>query len=145
MQRPKLDPVGLYGKVPLLPHQLTEELTPRDDVIVLCHLGVPRIDAAAWELSADGLVSEPARFKFADLQHFQQHSVVSIHECAGSPLAPQEPKRRIVNVRWGGVRATDLLAECGVLPSAQYLWSQGADLRRVRRHRSRSLHQGFAA
>jgi DMSO/TMAO reductase YedYZ molybdopterin-dependent catalytic subunit len=42
-------------------------------------------------------------------------------------LAPQEPKRRIVNVRWGGVRVSDVLAECGVRPEARYLWSDGAD------------------
>jgi len=127
MQRPRLDPATFHSHIPLLPHQLTADVTPRDDVIVLCHLGVPRIDAADWELTIDGLVAKPARLCFADLQRFTQHQLESIHECAGSPLAPQEPKRRIVNVRWGGVRVSDILQECGVRPEATYLWSHGAD------------------
>jgi DMSO/TMAO reductase YedYZ molybdopterin-dependent catalytic subunit len=127
MKRPKIDPVGLYGKIPLAPHQLTEDLTPREDVIVLCHLGVAHVVAETWELEIDGLVSTPRRLSLADLQRFPQHTVTSIHQCAGSPLAPQEPKRRIVNVRWSGVRVIDVLKDSGVLPQAQYLWSHGAD------------------
>src|SRR5215213_6661463 len=114
MPPPKLDPAGFYGRIPLLPHQLTCDLTPREDVIVLCHLGVPQIDAGAWEMEIDGLVSKPVRLRLPDLQRFQQHSIESIHQCAGSPLTPQEPKRRVSNVRWSGVRVTDVLAECGV-------------------------------
>ena len=127
MQPPKLDPAGFFGQIPLLPHQLTEDVTPREDVIVLCHLGVPRIDAADWEMEIDGLVSNPTRLRLQDLRRFPQHRIESIHQCAGSPLAPQEPKRRIVNVRWSGVRVSDILAECSVRPEARYLWSHGAD------------------
>jgi DMSO/TMAO reductase YedYZ molybdopterin-dependent catalytic subunit len=127
MQKPKLDPAGFHGQIPLLPHQLTDDLTPRDGVIVLCHLGVPRIEAQSWEMQIDGLVAKPARLRLADLRRFPQHHVETIHQCAGSPLAPRDPKRRIVNVRWGGVRVGDVLAECGVWPEAQYLWSDGAD------------------
>jgi sulfane dehydrogenase subunit SoxC len=127
MQRPRLDPDTFHAHIPLHPHQLTADVTPRDDIIVLCHLGVPRIDVADWDLTIDGLVEKPARLRFADLQRFPQHRLESIHECAGSPLAPQEPKRRIVNVQWGGVRVSDILAECGVRPEATYLWSHGAD------------------
>jgi len=93
MKPPKLDPAGFYGKIPLAPHQLTEDLTPLDDVIVLCHLGVPRLTAETWELEVDGLVSAPRRLSLADLRRFPQTTVTSIHQCAGSPLAPQEPKR----------------------------------------------------
>ncbi len=127
MQRPKLDPAGFHAKIPLLPHQLTQDVTPREDVIVLCHLGVPRIDATSWEMSIDGLVAKPARLRLQDLQRFPQRHVQTIHQCAGSPLAPQDPKRRIVNVRWSGVRVRDILAACGVHPEARYLWSHGAD------------------
>src|SRR5882757_4123068 len=115
MNPPKLDPAGFYGKISLAPHQLTEDLTPLDDVIVLCHLGVPRMDAETWGLEVDGLVATPGRLSLADLQRFPQHAVTSIHQCAGSPLAPQEPKRRIVNVRWSGIRVIDVLKDSGVL------------------------------
>src|SRR3954451_15505342 len=114
MHRPTLSRAGFYARIPLLPHQLTDDLTPHDKVIVLCHLGVPRIDAEGWELEIDGLVSKPARLRLQDLLRFRQCHVESVHQCAGSPLAPQEPKRRISNVRWTGVRVSDVLAECGV-------------------------------
>ena len=127
MQQPKLDPAGFYAQIPLLPHQLTADITPREGVIVLCHLGIPRIDAASWEMEIDGLVSKPSRLRLEDLRRFPQRRVESFHQCAGSPLSPNEPKRRIVNVRWNGVRVSDVLAECGVRPEARYLWSHGAD------------------
>jgi DMSO/TMAO reductase YedYZ molybdopterin-dependent catalytic subunit len=127
MQRARLDPAQFYGQIPLLPHQLTQDLTPRDDVIVLCHLGIPRIDAASWEMEIDGLVPKPVRLCLEDLRRFPQQQVEAFHQCAGSPLTPKEPKRRIVNVRWSGARVSDVLAECGVRPEAQYLWSHGAD------------------
>ena len=53
--------------------------------------------------------------------------MASVHQCCGSPLAPLEPKRRICNVRWGGVRLVDVLADCRPSSSAQYIWSYGAD------------------
>jgi DMSO/TMAO reductase YedYZ molybdopterin-dependent catalytic subunit len=127
MTHTKLDPAGFYSRIPLAPHQLTDDVTRRDDVIVLCHLGIPRISTEVWELMIDGMVETPTRLKFADLQRFRRYSVVSVHQCAGSPLTPQEPKRRVTNVRWSGFRLSDILATSGVLPQATHLWSQGAD------------------
>lgn len=127
MNRPKLEPNGFYGRIPLQPHQLTEELTRREDVIVLCHVGVPRIAREEWSLAIEGMVDRPATLRFDDLSAFERHTVTTIHECAGSPLTPQEPKRRICNVKWSGVRVTDVLARCGISASAKYLWSYGAD------------------
>src|SRR5262249_46460405 len=42
-------------------------------------------------------------------------------------LAPFEPTRRVCNVRWGGVRLADVLADCRPSPAVQYIWSYGAD------------------
>ena len=50
-----------------------------------------------------------------------------MHECAGSPLAPFEPTRRVCNVRWTGARVSDILGDCGIAPEARFLWSSGAD------------------
>ncbi len=127
MNRPKLEPNGFFGRIPLQPHQLTEELTRREDVIVLCHVGVPRIRREEWSLAIEGMVDRPATLRFDDLSDFDRHTVTTIHECAGSPLTPQEPKRRICNVKWSGVRVVEVLARCGVSASAKYLWSYGAD------------------
>ena len=47
--------------------------------------------------------------------------------CAGSPLRPRVPTRRIANVVWGGVDLRALPGEAGVDGSAHYLWSYGLD------------------
>ena len=127
MEKVRLDPAGFFGKIPLEPHQLADEITRREHVIVLCHLGVPRIERDAWRLTIDGLVGRTLELNFDDLKRFPRHTITTIHQCAGSPLTPREPKRRIVNVRWSGARLADVLEQCGILRGATHVWSQGAD------------------
>ena len=122
-----MEPAGFFRRVPLAPHQLRERLTPTSDAIVLCHLGVPRFDRDAWSLTVDGLVARTLRLSFADLAAFPKTEVATVHQCAGSPLAPREPTRRVCNVRWSGARLTDILAACHPTTPAAYLWSFGAD------------------
>jgi DMSO/TMAO reductase YedYZ molybdopterin-dependent catalytic subunit len=106
---------------------MTAAITPVRDAIVLCHLGVPRIDEAKWTLTVDGLVARPIQLSFADLRRFPQQTLISFHQCAGSPLAPTEPTRRICNLQWGGARLADILHECGVDNAARFIWSSGLD------------------
>ncbi len=127
MNPPKLDPSGYFRRIPLQPHQMTAAITPAADAIVLCHLGVPRIDEASWTLTVDGLVARPIQLGFADLQRFPKQTLVSFHQCAGSPLAPTEPTRRVCNLQWGGARLTDILQQCGVDNAAKFIWSSGMD------------------
>lgn len=125
--RARIDPKGPYARHPLRPHQLSERLTPTNDAIVLCHLGVPRIDAVDWSLSIDGMVRRPLRLTLRDLFRRPRVRLTSIHQCCGSPLKPRVPTRRICNVVWGGVRLADILAECEPDPLACYVWSTGLD------------------
>lgn len=127
MSRPKLDPSGPFLRAPLAPHSMHERLTPEKDVIVLCHLGVPHLDLESWSLVIDGLVAQPVRLSFSDLIAYPRSTITSFHQCAGNPLKPLEPTRRISNVRWTGVRLADILHDCGPTPEAKYLWSYGAD------------------
>jgi DMSO/TMAO reductase YedYZ molybdopterin-dependent catalytic subunit len=127
LTRVTLDPAGPYGRHPLQPHQLTDRVTRIEDTIVLCHLGVPRIDASAWSLTIDGLVHQPLRLTLEDLLRHPRMELSSIHQCCGSPLEPDTPKRRICNVVWSGVRLADLLADCEPDAAARYVWSIGAD------------------
>lgn len=122
-----LEPAGFYRRVPLMPHQMHARATPTQDMIVLCHLGVARLERDTWSLSIDGLVHRPRRLQFSDLLKYPKHAVTSFHQCAGSPLAPREPTRRICNVCWGGARLADILRDCEPLPSAKFAWSRGAD------------------
>jgi len=125
--RAALNPAGFHRRIPLQPHQMLERLTPTQDVIVLCHLGVPRIAPDAWSLSIEGLVERPATLRYDALLRYPRHTVTTVHQCAGSPLAPREPTRRVANVAWGGARLRDVLDDCGVHPQAKFVWSSGLD------------------
>jgi DMSO/TMAO reductase YedYZ molybdopterin-dependent catalytic subunit len=123
----RLDPQGPFMRGPLAPHEMRDRLTRTRDVIVLCHLGVPRLERDQWSLSIDGMVECPRTLRFNDLTRYPKAEVASIHECCGSPFAPFAPMRRICNVRWGGVRLADVLADCQPSATARYIWSYGAD------------------
>ena len=108
-----MNPSGPLIVHPLMPHQLTDEVTKLDDVFTLCHLGVARLEAEHWRLRIDGLVDTPLSLSLSDLQDFNRVEVESIHQCQGSPLDPNTPTRRISNVRWSGVRLSEVLSRAG--------------------------------
>jgi DMSO/TMAO reductase YedYZ molybdopterin-dependent catalytic subunit len=108
---------------------MQERVTSTQDLFVLCHLGVPQLEADAWSLTIDGLVARPLSLGFSDLTAYPRHTITSFHQCCGSPLQPFEPTRRISNVRWRGARLSDIMRDCGPAPEAKYLWSYGADYR----------------
>ncbi len=123
----KLEPNGFFKRIPLEPQQLTGHITPTGHMIVLCHLGVPHIQADDWFVTIDGMVASPKRLDLLALRRFREVEIESVHECAGSPLQPEMPTRRVSNVVWRGVRLADVLEDCGVEPNAEYIWPQGAD------------------
>ena len=125
--RATLDPAGAFGRHPLQPHQLLDRVTRTEDTIVLCHLGVPRIDPDDWSLSVGGLVRRPTRLTLGEIKRRPRVEITSIHQCCGSPLQPQMPTRRICNVVWGGARLSEIIADCEPDPAARYVWSSGAD------------------
>jgi len=125
--RAKLDPHQFTRRIPLAPHGMQDRITRVEDTIVLCHLGVPRIAREEWSLTIEGLVRRQQTFSFADLMQLEQVAVTSVHQCAGSPLAPHEPTQRVCNVTWRGARLADILAQSEPLPSARFVWSTGAD------------------
>jgi DMSO/TMAO reductase YedYZ molybdopterin-dependent catalytic subunit len=127
VNRVRLEPQGFFRRIPLLPHQMQDRRTRIEDVIVLAHLGVPRLDRETWSLTIDGLVARPRTLRFDDLTRYPTATVTSMHQCAGSPLQPAEPTRRICNVTWSGARLADILADCGPHPVAKFVWSYGAD------------------
>jgi DMSO/TMAO reductase YedYZ molybdopterin-dependent catalytic subunit len=127
MQPVTMEPAGYFRRIPLVPHEMRARLTPTADMIVLCHLGVPRLDLAQWSLAIDGLVERPMRLSFSQLTAYPKQTVASFHQCAGSPLQPFEPTRRICNVRWGGTRLADVLRDVIPMRNARYVWSCGAD------------------
>ncbi len=127
MTRATLEPSTAFMRHPLQPHQLLERVTRTQDTIVLCHLGVPRIDPDEWSLSIDGLAGHPLRLTLGELKRRPRVEFTSIHERCGSPLQTELPTRRICNVVWSGVRLSDLIAECRPDSAARFVWSTGAD------------------
>jgi DMSO/TMAO reductase YedYZ molybdopterin-dependent catalytic subunit len=113
--------------VPLRPHQLVDPLTRTADLFVLAHLGVPRVDAATWSMAVDGLARKPLMLDLAGLRRYPRRTVTSFHECAGNPLTPEVPRRRIANVVWAGADLRDVLEDADPDPSAAYVWSYGLD------------------
>jgi DMSO/TMAO reductase YedYZ molybdopterin-dependent catalytic subunit len=60
---------GFFGRIPSDPHQLTDAVTPTEQCIVLCHLGL--LDIAAgddWRVEISGLVKRPAIFTIQQLK-----------------------------------------------------------------------------
>jgi sulfane dehydrogenase subunit SoxC len=125
--RPTLDPAGYFRRVRLAPHQMLDRKTRTQDAIVLCHLGVPRLNRESWMLTVDGLVERPLTLRFADLARFPRVTLTSMHQCAGSPLQPLEPTRRICTLTWSGARLSDVLAAARPRAHARFVWSYGAD------------------
>jgi DMSO/TMAO reductase YedYZ molybdopterin-dependent catalytic subunit len=125
--RPPMEPAHGVRRVPLQPHGLTAAVTDAEDVFVLAHLGIPRIDPAQWSLRVDGLVGRPMSLGLAELKARPKRVVEAVHQCCGSPLEPKVPTRRVANVRWGGADLAALLEQAGIDPAARFLWSCGLD------------------
>ncbi len=124
---PRMEPARTYRRVPLQPHQRHDRVTPTAAAFVLAHLGIPRIDAAGWSLTIDGLVRQPLQLDLAALGRFPRIEIEAFHQCAGAPRDPLVPMRRVMNVVWGGVRLADILDHAGIMPQARFLWSYGLD------------------
>lgn len=125
--RPPMEPAVGVRRVPLRPHEMTGALTATEDLFVLAHLGIPRVDPAQWSLAIDGLVRRTQVFTLDDLKARPKTMVEAMHQCVGNPLEPNVPTRRVANVRWGGVDLAALLDELAIEPQARFLWSYGLD------------------
>lgn len=125
--RPPMDPATGVRRIKLAPHQTIERVTATDDLFVLAHLGVPRIDPARWSLTIDGLVRRPLTLTLEALKARPRTIIEAVHQCCGSPMEPTVPTRRVSHVRWGGVDLAALLADAEVSPDARFLWSYGLD------------------
>ena len=120
-------PSTTYRRVPLAPHQRLDRITPTSSCFVLAHMGVPKVDAEHWSLTIEGLVRRKLTLDRAGLAALPQTRIESFHQCAGAPLRPDLPMRRVMNVVWSGVLLSELLERVGVLPEARFVWSYGLD------------------
>jgi sulfane dehydrogenase subunit SoxC len=107
--------------------RLKDFVTPTEQVHVLAHLGVARVDREQWELRIDGLVERPFAIDLDELLRFPARELTAVFECYGNPLQPDLPARSVANVVWRGVPLADLLARSGVRPPARLVCLEGMD------------------
>jgi len=107
--------------------RLTSFVTPTEDVFVVAHMGIARIDVDAWRLAVGGLVDRTLTLTHAELRALPSRTVTSFIECYGNPVEPDVPTRRVGNVVWRGVALRDLLVHAGVSARATHVWLEGAD------------------
>ena len=122
-----MDPHRTFRRIPLAPHQLTDRVTAQNDLFVLGHVGIPRIDVADWRLSIAGLVRRPVTLTFDQIRQLPMKRVEAFHQCAGYPANPRIATRRVGNAIWGGADLKALLGSLGILPEARFLWAYGLD------------------
>jgi DMSO/TMAO reductase YedYZ molybdopterin-dependent catalytic subunit len=121
-----LDPLGFHIRF-LPPHRLVDRVTAASDLFLIAHLGIARVDPAAWRLSIGGLVDHPGELGFDDIRALPKRTIESFHQCAGDPRNHRDAKRLVGNVMWGGVDLADLLRAIGVRPEANFMWAYGLD------------------
>ncbi|WP_454848019.1 molybdopterin-dependent oxidoreductase [Rhizobium binxianense] len=125
--RPPMNPAHGVRTIRLSPHRMTDAMTATEDLFVLAHLGIPRIDAGNWSLAIDDPAGRSQVFGLDELKSLPKTIVESVHQCCGSPLEPTVPTRRVANLRWGGVDLAALLDGFGIDPDARFLWAYGLD------------------
>jgi sulfane dehydrogenase subunit SoxC len=121
-----MDPSATYRRL-VAPDRLAPPITASDDVYVIAHMGVARVDMTHWRLDVDGLVDRPFALDYAALTRLPAAEVTAVLECFGNPVEPEVPTRRVANVVWRGARLADLLERAGVRPEARYVWAEGLD------------------
>src|SRR5262249_41157619 len=121
-----MDPQNAFRRlVPV--DRLVSPLTPSDDVYVIAHMGIARVDAAQWRLAIDGLVERPFELDYDPLTALPATDVTAVLECFGNPVEPDVATRRVGNVVWRGVRLAELLERAGVSPEARHVSLEGLD------------------
>jgi sulfane dehydrogenase subunit SoxC len=121
-----MDPATTFRRlVPVA--KLGPWITPADDVYVVAHMGIARVDVADWRLTVDGLVERPRQLDYREITGLPAHEVAAVIECFGNPVEPDVPTRRVGNVVWRGARLADLVARAGVQPGAAHVWLEGLD------------------
>lgn len=104
-----------------------QRITDECDLYRVWHLGVPETSATNWVVTVDGAVNHPLELTIEQLRMMKHVSITSFQECAGSPIYPEVPQRRVGNIIWKGVLLSDVLALAGVKDGAKYVHSAGVD------------------
>src|SRR6476661_7731750 len=106
--------------------KLTEWLTPQDQVFSVQHYGIPKVDAAAYELEITGLVDRSRKLSIDILKSLPREDRFMTLECSGNGSAPGF-MNAVYNGRWTGTPLWPILKECGIRPGANEVVFFGHD------------------
>ena len=121
-----MNPEGTFRRlVPV--SKLAPRVTPTEDVYVIAHMGIARVDVQRWRLTVDGLVEHPLVLDYDALRALPAREVTAVIECFGNPVEPEVPTRRVGNVVWRGAPLADVLARAEVRAGADAVWLEAVD------------------
>lgn len=113
-------PAGLEGQVP----GLSAFVTPASEFYrVDTALVVPRVDAASWRLSIDGMVDHPFSLGWDELLAMEPVEKAVTLACVSNDVGGPY----IGSARWLGARTSELLARAGVQAGADQVLSTSQD------------------
>lgn len=126
MDEVRMNPDGLFVR-PTSEASLQEPVTATANHFVVCHMGVPVIDADLWRVHVDGAVDRAAVYTLDDLRSLPVISRQVSLACAGNPNRPDRPVWRVGNAVWSGVSLKRLLHEAGLHSTAAFICLRGQD------------------
>jgi len=118
------------------PEYVTSWITPVPHFFVRNHMFEPAsVNAREWKVTVSGEVENALALTLADLNKFEQHSVVNTLECAGNGRAFQRPqvpgvqwqRGAVGTARFTGPRLADILQRAGVKSSGKHIMFRGLD------------------
>ena len=133
----------VHGDVPMnaepaLTDLIKSWITPTEHFYVRSHAPVPKLDAASFQLSVEGLVHKPLKVTVGQLRdQFPSCSALATMTCAGNRRSEHSLVQQvdgvqwqagaIGNARWTGTPLSALLKKAGVKSDAKHLWFEGVD------------------
>ena len=110
-------------------------ITPTGLHYLLTHFDIPYIDATSWNLSIDGLVSNPTTLTLDDVKAMPRVTTAVTMECAGNGRALMSPRavsqpwhlEAIGTAEWTGTPLKGVLREAGIRNTAVEVLFTGLD------------------
>ena len=114
---------------------LNSFITPIEHFYMRCHMPVPTVDAATWQLKVGGEVDSPLALSMDEIKKLPAHTVTMTLECAGNgraffnpaPAGIQWEKGAVGTARFTGARLSDILKKAGAKTTALNVEMHAAD------------------
>ena len=97
--------------------------TPNDKFYITSYSSTPLVNVDSWRFTIKGLVENPKRFSYSDIQKLPKIDEKLTLECISNP----PDGTAISNAVWTGVRLRPLLEQARVKPGARFVAMRGAD------------------